>query len=83
MNSKCIEISLIQFNKLYGKFWETCVLNSNINNSKNIKRLRTQYWKDTYGLYYNKTEFDCRNNRYSIKISNKKKLDYARIKYGF
>ena len=83
MNSEYIEISLLQFNKLYGKFWEACILNFNISNIKDVKKIRTQYWKDNYGLFYNKMEFDNRNNQYSIKISNNKKLDYARIKYGF
>jgi len=108
MSFRIFEISLFKFTKLYGKFWESFLLekderlhhtisitlhgtDSHIKScikevqkyNKNISKFRNMYWKDNYGLYYNNFSYDCKNNNYLMRISNKKKLDYARIKYGF
>lgn len=83
MAFKHISIDPTQFNKLYANFWSSCFCSDILfDDPKQIKSLRNQYWKDNYGLYYNNSVFQYANY-YSMKVSNQKKLDYARIKYGF
>jgi hypothetical protein len=88
MNSKSVKIDLNKFTLLYDNFWTNFLLEigKDSNNElifKDVNKFRNEYWKQHYGLFYKRSRFYSRNKYYVMFISDEKKLNYIRIKYGF